>query len=147
MLKNQMGRIFSFIIFSILFYQISAQEPYSVARLSFFSNQNRNCKINSRVKIDSNSIINTHIELLKSKAVISGVAHALKGKKDVNEIARNVIIRKAIDTLKRNICIEILYPKSELSAKIANTLCEFYLDWKKKYDLQSTNRYLEPIHK
>ncbi|MBD3239329.1 MAG: polysaccharide biosynthesis tyrosine autokinase [Chitinivibrionales bacterium] len=89
-------------------------------------------------------LFRTHLELLRSRAVLSLLSENLDNRVLPPEIAAGMTIKRGMTAGEENDIIEIAYqhPDAELAKDVANELCRTYIDYVRDVNAQEQTRLI-----
>jgi tyrosine-protein kinase Etk/Wzc len=91
--------------------------------------------------------LNTHLELLKSNAVLSMVADSFGNRVHVAQIEHYLSIAQGQTNRERNDLIELYYqnPDARLARDVLNELCQAYINYQKEVNAQEITALLSKL--
>jgi hypothetical protein len=115
---------------------------FTRARLLYNPSQNLKHEEYNTTYVDANNAFHTHLELLKLSEVQRRVLKKLNNKISLYDFATKLVVKQVTIGMEKTFIIELSYPKCAFSVEIINALCTEYLNWRKEWDLKSTNDLL-----
>ncbi|MFP4416296.1 MAG: GumC family protein [Fibrobacterota bacterium] len=97
-----------------------------------------------RLFIAKEQILNTHLELLKSRSVLEQVEQNLHGEIESEKIAGGLGIKQGETNGEKNSVIELSFkhPKAQTAADVVNNLCKTYIDYSRGVNTQEQTRLI-----
>lgn len=94
--------------------------------------------------VNRERLFRTHLELLRSRAVLSMLSENLDARVQPNEIKAGLSIKRGMTAGEENDIIEISYqhPSAELAQDVANELCRTYIDYVRDVNAQEQTRLI-----
>jgi polysaccharide biosynthesis transport protein len=127
-----------------LYSYMNADRHYSTrARLLYRPNeQNMISEMRGQYWADRQREFITHLDLLRSRNVLSMVAENLENRVKIHEILQGIQIKQANVSGQQTDIIEILFqhPNAELARDVVNELCRTYIDYRRDVNGQEISR-------